>query len=161
MTLQPHPVDKCIITYRKHKTARAFAFDGEVVFAPRLIMRGGNVAALIKCEFFQIRYGESRLEFQSAEDILTTHRSTVMNWSKYLNFCAGLCTSGGEIEIAPKSAAVTIRLPLERIHFDGVDFQFYGYYAKVTDFLREILQTQSATRTLQLYPFVHSLEMQI
>jgi hypothetical protein len=150
VTFEPHPADKCTIIYRRHRTGRALSFDGDVVFAPRLIMQDGNIAALIRTEFFQIRYGDSKLEFLGAQDIFTAHRSSAQNWRKYFHFCADLSASGGEIEIIPKNATVALRVPLETKRLNGIDPEFYTYYASMADFLQEILEVAGCENSLSI-----------
>ena len=63
------------------------------------------------------------------------------DWCTYLDLCVGLAGSVGEVEIKPKSAPVSLSLPLEGKRFEEIlDPEYYGYFAGVTNFLEEILR---------------------
>ncbi len=139
LTLRPSPAFNCTITYREHPGACALAFDGEVFFPLRFITEEGKVTALIRSEFFDIRYGDRSFEFSGKDGIFDSYKSKIKDWHKYLELCVSLGTGLGEFEIQLAIASPPLKLPLNGKEVDGIDQDFCRYFIETLTDLTIIL----------------------
>ena len=66
LSLDPQPVDRCVVTYRRQRLVRPAVFEGQIVFAPGFVTQTGKMAALIRTDFFNIRYASSNSCLQNS-----------------------------------------------------------------------------------------------
>ncbi len=56
LTLTPNPSDSCEISYRRDRIGNSATFKGTIVFLSAPVLTNGKIAALIRTEFFHIRW---------------------------------------------------------------------------------------------------------
>jgi hypothetical protein len=140
MTLDPAPAAQCVVTYRRQRLGHPAAFDGEIVLPPRFVMEAGKTAALIRTEFFNLRYSESAVAFESKPEVFKTLRCSVRLWRNFFELSLGLAEGDGEFQIRVASFPKTLALPAKGKNFKGLEPSYYRYFAEISKSLINILE---------------------
>jgi hypothetical protein len=150
LTLDPKPVDHCVVTYRRQLLSRPAVFDGTVVLPPPFVTAPGKPAALIRTEFFNMRYADSAFAFKTHPEVFETLRCPLRHWRNFFEMSHGLAEGQGEFQIKIDSFKNVLTLPPVGRNFKGLDPNFYSFFVEVSKSLANILEAVGFNDELRL-----------
>ncbi len=103
-------------------------------------MEPGKTAALIRTEFFNLRYGDSALAFESNPEVFKTLRRPIRQWCNFFELSLGLAEGHGEFQIGVASSPKTLDLPANSKNFEGMEPSYYGYFVEISKSLTNIFE---------------------
>ena len=150
LTLNPDATDQCIVTYRRQRLTSPAVFDADVVFAPRIVTGPDQVEALIRSEFFNIRYSKSNSSLAVSSSIDESRRAPLRKWRNFFELSLELAKGEGELLITPKRLPATITIPIQNPTIEGFDLKLLTLLIEVCDSLARIFDAAGLNQDFHL-----------